>query len=79
MVQLENKSRAKDDERGWLSVKVKLPIEYDLVEVKDQYGGKQLGWFGFNEWHFGRKRIRGEVHYWRTLRKSPHELRVVYD
>ena len=56
------------DADGWIDAfkhKPKQPQHYQLMELKGAYGGIQQGWWNGVEWDYGRKRIKGEVRYWR--------------
>lgn len=56
-------------ENEWINVKEYLPSKFDLafelVNVLDEYGKCDIGWWNGNSWDFGGKKPRGKIVAWK--------------
>ena len=53
------------DKNGWADSRLYKPVEFDLVEVCDSNGKRQLGWWTGGIWEYGFKRVNDNIIKWK--------------
>lgn len=54
----------------WRDADEENPDNFKLVEVEDEYGKKQCGWWAIDHWDYGNKRVKGRILSWRYEKMS---------
>lgn len=52
----------------WRDADDEKPKDYALVEVEDEFGKKQCGWWAEDHWDYGKRKMKGRVLSWRYER-----------
>lgn len=66
---IREQKKNKYDKDGWADVDLFKPLQWDLVQVQDDTGKRQAGWWTGAAWDFGRCHLRGRVVKWRKSHK----------
>lgn len=62
-----NRRKVPFDCNGWANAESYKPLDFELVQVEDEFNKRQMGWWNGHEWDFGMKRIKGLVMAWRVF------------
>ncbi len=63
----------------WISVKDRLPQEYDLVEVYHSDGKEHFAYIDQNTWEFGRRVSKAPITHWRSQNAKPQSQGCNYE